>query len=189
MRADARHPITRDTLSSAARRRALLAGSGVVAAPLLAMLAPRGAAAHHGWGTFDTRRAYYVRGTVAGVRWGNPHSEVALQVQAADLPGNWSQRPLPPGGNEQNYRLTMASARPYAGEHQELHLVLAGPGWMERWGLDRRLAVGEALEAVGYLDADGGHDLRPVVFWLADGQGVWQQLTAFPQRPEPAPGR
>lgn len=189
MRADARHPITRDTLPPAGRRKALLAGSGLVAASLLALLAPRRAAAHHGWGTFDTRRAFFATGTVTNVRWGNPHSEVALRVQRADLPGNWAQRQMPPGGNEQNYRLTMASARPYAGDHLELHLVLAGPGWMERWGLDRRLEVGERLEAVGYLDADGGHDLRPVVFWLADGQGVWQQLTAFPQRPEPAPSR
>jgi hypothetical protein len=189
MRADARCLTDRESLPTTGRRKAILAGFGLSAAPLLALLAPRRAAAHHGGGTFDTRRAFYVTGTVTNVRWGNPHSEVALRVQMADLPANWAQRQLPPGGNEQNYDLTMASARPYVGEHQELHLVLAGPGWMERWGLDRRLAVGETLEAVGYLEADGGHDLRPVVFWLADGQGVWQQLTAFPQRPEPASAR
>jgi MFS family permease len=178
-----------DILPSENRRKALVAASGIVAAPLLALLAPRTAAAHHGWGTFDTRRAYYVFGTVTNVRWGNPHSEVGLRVQRADLPANWAQRQMPLGGNEQNYRMTMESARSYTGEHQELHLVLAGPNWMERWGLDRRLTAGETLEAVGYLDADGGDDLRPVVFWLADGHGVWQQLTAFPQRPEPALSR
>jgi hypothetical protein len=81
----------------------------------------------------------------------------------------------------------MASARPDAGEHQELHLVLAGPSWMQRWGLNRRLEAGEPIEAVGYFDADGGHDLRPATFWLADGQGVWQRLTAFLQQPQSAP--
>jgi len=169
----------------ASRRRALLVGGGLAAAPLLALLTPSRAMAHHGWGTFDTRHAYFVAGIVTNVRWGNPHSEVALRVQRTDLPANWTQRELPPGGNERNFRLTMASARSYVGEHQELHLVLAGPSWMQRWGLNRRLEVGESIEAVGYLDADGGRDLRPVMFWLADGQGIWQQLTAFPQQPEP----
>lgn len=79
----------------------------------------------------------------------------------------------------------MASARPYGGEHKELDLVLAGPEWMARWGLNRPLEVGEKIETVGFLAAADDHDLRPVMFWLADGQGVWQKLTSFPQRPEP----
>jgi hypothetical protein len=58
---------------------------------------------------------------------------------------------------------------------------------MERWGLGRPLEVGEKIEAVGYLSASDTDELRPVMFWLASGQGVWQQLTAFPQSPEPAP--
>ena len=65
--------------------------------------------------------------------------------------------------------------------------MLAGPDWMERWGLKRPLQAGEKIEAVGFLnDGGNGDDLRPVIFWLADGQAVWQQLTAFPQPPEPA---
>jgi hypothetical protein len=79
----------------------------------------------------------------------------------------------------------MASARAYSGNRQQLELVLAGPEWMKRWGLERRLEVGERIEAVGFLDAREGSALRPVMFWLANGQAVWQQLTAFPQRPEP----
>jgi hypothetical protein len=58
---------------------------------------------------------------------------------------------------------------------------------MERWGLNRRPEVGERIEAVGFLGANGGDGLRPVMFWLANGRNVWQQLTAFPQQPEPAP--
>lgn len=41
---------------------------------------------------------------------------------------------------------------------------------------------------VGFLNTDETDELRPVMFWLADGQGVWQQLTSFPQQPEPAQG-
>jgi hypothetical protein len=124
---------------------------------------------------------------VAEVRWGNPHSEVHLKVEATALPTGWSDRELPQGADEENGQLTMASARPYVGQHEQLELVLAGPGWMERWGLDRPLEVGEKIEAVGYLNGSDGDELRPVMFWLASGQGVWQQLTAFPQKPEPAP--
>jgi hypothetical protein len=83
----------------------------------------------------------------------------------------------------------MVSARPYNGEYQELLLTLAPPDWMGRWGMIRELKVGEHIEAVGFLDVGGGDGLRPVMFWMADGQGVWQKLTAFPHLPEPAPAK
>jgi len=145
-------------------------------------------AAHHGWSTFETRYAYYASGTLTEVRWGNPHTEVILRVEETVLPSGWSDRELPPGASDRNGELTMASARPYLGEYEELHLVLAGPEWMEQWGLDRELEVGESIEVVGFLNTDETDELRPVMFWLADGQGVWQQLTSFPQEPEPAQG-
>ena len=170
-------------LVSPSRRKALFGGTGLVAALLTA--AP--VVAHHGWSIFETRRAYYVTGTVTYVRWGNPHSEVKLRVERANLPANFAVRELPSGGNERDGRETLASARTYTGRHAELELVLAGPSWMQRWGLDRSLQVGEKIEAVGFLSAGDGDALRPVMFWLANGQGVGQQLTAFPQRPEPAP--
>jgi hypothetical protein len=170
--------------------RTIRAATLAVALPLFLTFMPTApASAHHGWGTFDTQRAYYASGTVTSVRWGNPHSEVHLRVEATALPANWASRPLPPGANERDGRETIASARPYSGEHKELHLVLAGPGWMERWGLNRPLAVGERIEIVGFLNAAEPDEFRPVMFWLADGQGVWQQLTAFPQPPEPASAR
>lgn len=156
----------------------------------LICLAAAGAAtaamAHHGWNSSDTRYAYYASGTVTEVRWGNPHSEVHMTIEESELPADFRSRDLPPGADETNGRATLDSARAYEGEHDELHLVLAGPSWMERWGLERPLEVGETIEVVGYLGSADDHDLRPVMFWLEDGQGVWQQLTAFPDRPEPA---
>ena len=164
-------------------RRTLLAGA-------IGMASALPAAAHHGWGTFDTSRAYYVTGTLRRVSWGYPHSSARLVLDRAELPADWQQRALPPGANERDGRATMASARPYTGRYRELDLVLAGPDWMERWGLKRPLQAGERIEAVGFLNDGGdGDDLRPVIFWLADGQAVWQQLTAFPQPPEPASRR
>lgn len=153
----------------------------------IASASPRFAAAHHGWSSFDTSRAFYVAGTLKNVRWGYPHSSARLVLERAELPANWLQRALPPGANESDGKATMVSARPYTGRHKELDLVLAGPDWMERWGLKRPLQAGEKIEAVGFVNDGGdGDDLRPVMFWLADGQGVWQQLTAFPQPPQPA---
>ena len=160
----------------------------VATAALLACFLAVPAVAHHGWATFDTRHAYYVAGTVTSVRWGDPHSEVVLRIDRKDLPADWTRRPLPAGAKEEDGRATMASARRYDGTRGELELVLAGPGWMKRWGLERRLEVGERMEAVGFLGREG-QALRPVMFWLASGQGVWQQLTAFPQRRAPAPER
>jgi hypothetical protein len=64
---------------------------------------------------------------------------------------------------------------------------LAPPDWMGRWGFHRRIEVGERLEAVGFLNVDGSEEIRPVMFWDAKGQGVWQKLLPFPARPEPAP--
>jgi len=142
--------------------------------------------AHHGWSSFDTRHAYYIEGTVTYVRWGNPHSEVTLRVEDTTLPEGLRQRPLPQGADEGIAHATLASARPYGGEHEEIHLTLAGPGWMERWGMDRALREGETVEVLGFLEAADSDDLRPVMFWTGDGQGVWQQLTSFPSDPEPA---
>lgn len=94
--------------------------------------------------------------------------------------------PFLEGADDSDGPATMASARPYDAGHDEIELVLAGPEWMRRWGLDRPLEVGAKLEVVGYLGSSDKQALRPVMFWLANGQGVWQQLPSFPQRPEPA---
>ena len=144
------------------------------------------AMAHHGWYSFNTRDAYFASGTITYVRWGNPHSEVVFKLEDSKLPSGLSERALPPGADQSLATATIESARPYAGEHSELRLVLAGPSWMERWGLNRPLKVGEKIEVLGFLSSSEDQELRPMMFWLDDGQGVWQQLTSLPQRPEPA---
>jgi hypothetical protein len=168
--------LTKKTTTAMLSAAALLVAQALTSIP---------AFAHHGWATFDTTKAFFIQGTVTEVRWGNPHSEVQIRIESTAIPTEFGQRELPPGADEENARLTFASARPYDGEHKAMHLILAGPGWMSRWGLDRPLEVGEKIEAVGYAADDGHDELRPVMFWLESGQGVWQQLTAFPSTPEP----
>lgn len=177
---------SRNAPVSPGRRKVLLQGTALAAVGLLSSVTGIPALAHHGWASFNTWHAYFAAGTVTYVRWGNPHSEVRIRVERTALPAGWKQRPLPQGANERDGRATIQSARPYGGENKELHLVLAGPSWMERWGLNRQLQVGEKIEAVGFLGTAESVQFRPVMFWLENGQGVWQQLTAFPDRPEAA---
>ena len=154
---------------------------------VLGALLTGSATAHHAWTSQDTRYAYYMAGEVTYVRWGNPHVEVHLRVDNSAPPADWLSRPLPPGAEEGDGRDTMVSARAYKGVHKELYLTLAPPDWMGRWGFHRRIEVGERLEAVGFLNVDGSEEMRPVMFWVSSGQGVWQKLLPFPARPEPAP--
>lgn len=160
--------------------------SAVLTASTAALVPAGTLLAHHGWSTFDTRMAYYVRGKITDVRWGNPHSIVTISVDETDLPRGFRDRPLPVQAREADANATLESARPYAGEHSELRLTMAEPSWMTRWGLDRPLEVGETLEVVGYLGAANDQDLRAVMFWLEDGTAIYQQLTSFPTPPEPA---
>jgi hypothetical protein len=159
----------------------------VIATLVIATHPIRPAFAHHSWASSDTRYAYYVTGTVTDVRWGNPHVEVRLRLDRAAVPQGLTQRALPQGADAQDGRDALISARAYTGDLAELDLTLAPPDWMERWGLHRRLKEGEHIEAVGFLSVNGGDEFRPVMFWLSDGQGVWQKLLPFPHRPEPAP--
>jgi hypothetical protein len=165
------------------KRSVLFAG---LAAFVFAALAMTHAYAHHSWASYDTRYAYYIAGAITEVRWGNPHVAVRVRIENTTIPPGWTQRSLPPGADAQDGEDTMLSARPYTGEYNELELTLAPPDWMDRWGLHRRLEEGERIEAVGFLTVKGGDEFRPVMFWLADGQGVWQKLLPFPHRPEPA---
>lgn len=161
------------------RRNFLLLTGAAAAVPSLAQ-------AHHGWSSFETGRAYYVRGEVTYVRWGNPHSEVHLSVDETSLPTGFRDRELPQGADAELGRETLASARPYGGPHEEIRLVLASPRWMSRWGLERSLEEGETIEVLGFLAGPESQEHRPMMFWLEDGQGVWQQLTALPEAPQPA---
>jgi hypothetical protein len=157
----------------------------VIASAMFALsIAP--AFAHHSWTSQDTRYAYYLSGTITDVRWGNPHVEVLLKLGQREVPDGFAARPLPPGADERDGRLSMQSARAYTGRRDVLRLTLAPPEYMARWGLNRRLKVGERIEAVGFLNTQEPDEIRPVMFWLADGQGVWQKLLAFPYPPEPA---
>lgn len=145
------------------------------------------AQAHHGFDDFDTGRPYYVAGTVSDVRWGDPHSTFSLSLDN-ERPADTPDLALPEQLQSPEDSGPINDAPSYRGTHDELAVVIAPPSYTGRWGLDRPLADGERVEAVGYIGRSHDDEFRPVVFWFGDGQPVNQVLgSELPARPLPLP--
>jgi hypothetical protein len=157
-----------------------------VAALGLALLPAAPAAAHHGWEHYDTSAAYYVSGTVTGVRWGNPHPEVTLSVEDKQVPDGWADREIPSDLEDIGGRQVMEATRSYSGSSAELTLFLAPIERLSAWGMEGEVEEGEKLEVVGYLDREHDDELRPELIVLEDGQAVRQRSVPLPVAPEAA---
>jgi hypothetical protein len=157
----------------------------MTAAALALALVPAGPAiAHHGWEHYDTTAAYYVSGTVTGVRWGNPHPEVTLRVEEKQVPDGWADREIPSDLEDIGGRRVMEATRSYSGSSEELTLFLAPIERLSAWGMEGEVEEGEKLEAVGYLDREHDDELRPELIVLDDGQAVRQRSVPLPVAPE-----
>lgn len=53
------------------------------ASVLAVALAPLAAYAHHGWGSYDAASPITIEGPVEGLRWENPHVELAIPHDGA----------------------------------------------------------------------------------------------------------
>jgi hypothetical protein len=159
-----------------------------LAVALTLVTVPAGPArAHHGFDDFDTDRLYYLAGAVSDVRWGDPHSYFRLTLDR-DRPADTPDLALPEQLRAPEDSGPINDAPSYRGSHDELEVVIAPPSYTGRWGLDRPLADGERVEAVGYLGRSHDDEFRPVVFWFDDGKPVNQVLgDQLPARPLPVP--
>lgn len=166
-------------------RRVLLTGSvSVVLAGLLTLLAAGPAAAHHGWEEYDTTTAYYVTGTVTGVRWGNPHPEVTIAIaRPLSVPAGWAGLDIPAELEEIGGRQVLEATQPYAGGADQLHMDLAPVERLAAWGMEGEVEVGETIEAVGYIGRDDDSHMRPELIVLSDGQVVRQRSVPLPEAP------
>ncbi|MEU6646838.1 DUF6152 family protein [Saccharomonospora sp. NPDC046836] len=164
---------------------ALATGGGALAA---SMLTATPAWAHHGWEEFDTTRAYYISGTISKIDLGNPHSHVTITLDNSPIPQGFSERELPEGLGELGTRDTLNATRPYDQGQEQLELVLSGPDYLARWGMDRDLQEGEWLEMVGFVNESVPTEFRPELFWLEDGKAIRQRLGSLPNQPVP-PGQ
>ncbi|MGW4027608.1 hypothetical protein ACWEEL_40765, partial [Streptomyces sp. NPDC005009] len=138
------------------------------------------------WEHYDTSAAYYVSGTVTGVRWGNPHPEVTLRVEDKQVPDGWADREIPSDLEDIGGRQVMEATRSYSGSSGELTLFLAPIERLSAWGLEGEVEEGEKLEVVGYLDREHDDELRPELIVMEDGQAVRQRSVPLPVAPEAA---
>lgn len=168
------------TLSTPIRR--VIAATTATTA--LMMTAPLAVAnAHHGWAEFDTTAAYYVAGTITDVAWADPHVEVTMRVEDPNVPAGLANRELPGDLEQIGGRDTLRVTRNYDGGQPEMHLVLAPIGYLQRWGLDRRLQSGERMEAVGFLNREHADEFRPEVIFVNEAGAIRQRLVALPEPP------
>ncbi|MBG6088390.1 DUF6152 family protein [Actinomadura viridis] len=149
-----------------------------------AVLTGPAAAAHHGWEEFDTARPFYAAGTVASVRWGNPHPEVRLRVtRPVTLPGGLAGREIPAELEALGGRDVLRATRPLEGDDAEITLILAPVERLSSWGMPDRVRDGERLEVVGYAHREERGELRPELVIRQDGRAVRQRSVALPAAP------
>jgi len=164
-----------------------LAGAFLAVAVTLIVAPAKPAQAHHGFDDFDTDRLYYISGTVSAVRWGDPHSYFNLTL-GSDRPADTPELALPEQLQAPEDSGPINDAPSYSGSHDQLEVVIAPPTYTGMWGLDRPLADGDRVEAVGYIGRSHDDEFRPVVFWFEDGKPVNQVLgSELPARPLPVP--
>ncbi|WP_372352335.1 hypothetical protein [Streptomyces sp. KL116D] len=174
-------------LARASARQVRLATASLVASTMLVLFSAGAAQAHHGFDDYDTDRLYYIAGTVSQVREGEPHSYFTVTVEDG-LPADTPERALPDGLQDAADSDPINAAPSYSGSHDELAVTIAPPSYTSMWGLDRELADGERIEAVGYVGKSHTDEFRPVVFWVEDGQPVNQVLNEeLPATPLPVP--
>lgn len=160
-----------------------LAAALIVSAALFIMFPANAAQAHHGFDDFDTDRLYYIAGNVSQVRWGDPHSFFNLTLES-NRPADTPELALPEQLQAPEDSGPINDAPSYSGSHDALEVVIAPPTYTGLWGLDRPLAEGERVEAVGYIGKSHDDEFRPVVFWVEDGKPINQVLgSQLPARP------
>jgi hypothetical protein len=107
----------------------LLGPPTLVAVVLLLVSVPT--FAHHGAASYDTKTMTTLKGTIAAVRWMNPHSEIDMEVNDA-------------AGKAQKYIVESVSP-----------LALSRIGWTKN-----ALKPGDQITVKGNLSKNGTHILR-----------------------------
>ncbi len=149
-----------------------------VLAVIAMLMASSLAFAHHGWGYYDTGRPLYLTGRVTAVTWRNPHPEIAIDVVAAELPGNWNALPVPAELAELGFAETLRNVA-LPDRAGAWTLDLAPINRLERWGMPREPRVGDLITAIAFPSCTEPGVARPALIVL-DGVGVRQQSVALP---------
>ena len=134
------------------------------------------AAAHHGWGFYNTDTPMLLSGTLVEVNYTNPHPEVTIEVaDGATL--DPASLPVPDALAELGFADVVAKARPAPAGRWTLDL--APISRLNRWGMPREPKVGDAMQAVAFPSCAERGVMRPNLIVL-DGVGVRQQSVRLP---------
>ena len=135
---------------------------------LPAVLLPVAAQAHHGWNSFDASQPVFLSGTAAQVRWANPHVELNLQRDAAALPADLAQRPVPTQTAPVDGPALLARARLPKRSDAVWAVELAPLTRMNAWAVPE-IRNGDRVEVLGFTFKDevGSATLRAEYVWVA----------------------
>ena len=129
--------------------------------------------AHHGWGSFDATQPIYLEGKATAVTWGNPHTELDLELPAAlALPADLTRRTLPAQTASVDGRDILARTRLPRRTDRSWHIELAPLSRLQAWKV-AEIKPGDSLAVVGYTFAD--EKGKPVLRaeYLFAGGGVY----------------
>ena len=108
------------------------------------------ARAHHGWSSFDQNRPIYLEGTVADVKWRNPHAEFVLELtEALSLPADLADRPLPAQTAGIDGKALLSRAQLPRRQDRRWEVELAPLFRLGQWQLTE-IAAGTQVSVVGF---------------------------------------
>lgn len=110
--------------------------------------------AHHGWGSFDATQPIYLEGKAVAVTWGNPHTELDLDLPAQlALPADLPQRTMPAQTASVDARDILARTRLPKRNDRRWHVELAPLSRLQAWKV-AEIKAGDTVAVVGYTFAD-----------------------------------
>ncbi len=132
-------------------------------------LAPRLVRAHHGWGSFDATQPIYLEGKATAVTWGNPHTELDLELPSPlVLPADLASRTLPAQMASVDGPGLLARTRLPRRSDRSWRVELAPLSRLQAWKV-AEIRRGDTLAVVGYTFADEKGDavLRAEYLFIA----------------------
>jgi hypothetical protein len=131
-------------------------GLGLVAVSTALLLVQATASAHHSFAAeFDARKTVTLTGTVAGIKWTNPHAHISVDVKD-------------PAGNVTSWDFEMGSPN-----------ALMRRGWSRN-----SLKPGDTITVNGYVAKDGSHLANARSVTLGDGRKVFAGSSIDTETPQ-----